>query len=737
MAKRARNQFWKSPLVTVAIGLAVVATITSFNWRGRLEAVELKASDSLIYAAGKYPHPTGVVVIAGIDDKSIADLGRWPWGRDVQARLVQALIEYHAGVVGFDAFLTEPDSADVQREQISQQLNSRGIGDTAIHAMLAQSNDAKLAEAMRAQGSIYLDYTFSGLELGKVNDQDLTGFRKTFLEPRPLFYNLVSKGPGANATTINAEGYAPPIQVLNSAARGTAYANIDLDLDGNARSIPAVISFNRRYCVPFFLAVVDAYARRAPMGLHFDSNGVSGLSIGGSQIPVDELGRMIVHFRGPGGTMPWFSVSDIINRHVPSDALKDRIVMVGMTAHGLGDRFTTPAGGDFPGVEIQANAADAVLNSDFLVRNQKLWSAEQWAGILIGVAISIVAAYATAIYGAFVAVAIAAGYLLYSNHLLDAHGEILGVVFPLLVLVFTYLFVMSWRYFVEGANRRYLRHVFEHYLDPDVIATMVDNPTAFKLGGERRKLTILFSDIVNFTSRAERTEPEPLVALLNTYMTAMTNLILKSGGVVDKLMGDGIMAFWGAPIAIENPAREALKCALAMMMELEALAQRDERFVDVKIGIGICTGDAVVGNFGGEQRFDYSVIGDTVNLASRLEGLTRPFKVGILANRPTLEEAGGGFVTREIGKVRVKGKNQLVPVVEVVAIEGDGVDPAFYQRFARAIELLHQGHSPESELLELLKDRPNDQVTAMCLERLQNPADGRRPSEMVFEFDTK
>jgi adenylate cyclase len=342
----------------------------------------------------------------------------------------------------------------------------------------------------------------------------------------------------------------------------------------------------------------------------------------------------------------------------------------------------------------------------------------------------------TAIYGATIAVILGAGYFLYAIHLLNADGQILGFVFPLLVLVLTYIFVMSWRYFAEGAEKRHLRRVFEHYLDPDVIASVLDNPTGLKLGGERRHLSILFSDIVNFTSRAERTEPEPLVALLNTYMTVMTNLILQSGGVVDKLMGDGIMAFWGAPIAIGNPAREAIKCALRMMEELGALAQRDERFADIKIGIGICTGDAIVGNFGGEERFDYSVIGDTVNLASRLEGLTRPFKVGILANRPTLEEAGGGFITREIGLVKVKGKDVLVPVVEIVALEGDGVDPAYYERFASAIAMLRKGDSPEAELRSLLQDRPNDQVIRMCLERL-HPSAGRPPNEMIFEFDTK
>jgi adenylate cyclase len=735
MAKSAGKQFWKSPLATVAIGLAVVAAITYFNRSGRLESIELSASDRLIYRASASQQPSGAVVIARIDDKSIAELGRWPWGRDVEARLVQTLTDDHAAVVGFDVMLPERDSADLEREQIARQLKLGGRNNDAVRALLAQSNDAKLADAIRAQGSTYLAYSFSALD-EKIESRDLIGFRTTFLEPRPLFYNIVTKAAGAQDTTMNADAYLPPIPVLNSAARGIAYVNIDLDSDGEARSYPTVVRFNQRYCVPLFLALVDAYAQHTPLGLHFDAFGIAGLSVGGNRIPVDELGRMVVHFRGPTGTIPWYSISDIIDHHIPPDALKDRIVLVGLTAHALGDRFVTPVGADFPGVEIQASATDNVLQGDFLLHNGPLWDLEQWAGVLIGVIISFAAAYTTAISGVTIAIILGAGYFLYALHLLNADGEILGFVFPLLALVLNYIFVMSWRYFAEGAEKRHLRRVFEHYLDPDVIASVVDSPTGLKLGGERRHLSILFSDIVNFTSRAERTDPEPLVALLNTYMTIMTNLILQSGGVVDKLMGDGIMAFWGAPIAIGNPAREAIKCALRMLEELEALAQRDERFADMKIGIGICTGEAVVGNFGGEQRFDYSVIGDTVNLASRLEGLTRPFKVGILANRPTLEEAGGGFISREIGLVKVKGKDLLVPVVEIVALEGNGVDPAYYQRFASAIAMLRKGDSPEAELRGLLRDRPNDQVIAMCLERL-HPSDGHPQNEMIFEFDTK
>jgi adenylate cyclase len=736
MPKLTAKHFWKSRLVTVAIGLLVVATITFFNRRGRLESIELSASDRLIYRSSPSQPPSGAVVIARIDDKSISQLGRWPWSRDVEARLVQALTDYHAAVVGFDVMLPERDSADVEREKISQQLKLDRRDDKAVAAMLAQSNDAELADAIRAQGSTYLGYSFSGLEFERARSRDLIGYRSTFLQPRPLFYNSVTRIAGARDATINADAYLPPIPVLNNAARGTAYVNLDLDADGEARAYPTVVRFNRQYCLPLFIALVDAYARHAPTRLRFDADGVAGVSISGNRIPVDEVGRMTVHFHGPPGTVPWYSISDIIGHRVPPDALKDRIVLVGLTGTALGDRFVTPVGGDFPGVEIQATAADNVLMGDVLLHNRMLWDLEQWAGVLIGVTITIVAAYATAVAGAAIAVILGAGYVGYAMHLLSANGEILGVVFPLLVLVPTYMFVMSWRYFVEGAERRHLRHVFEHYMDPDVIASVVDSPSGLKLGGERRHLSILFSDIIGFTSRAERADPEPLVALLNTYMTIMIHLILESGGVVDKLMGDGIMAFWGAPLAIANPAREAVRCALRMTEELEALARRDERFADVKIGIGICTGEAIVGNFGGEQRFDYSAIGDDVNLASRLEGLTRQFKVGILVNGPTIEEAGSGFITREIGLAKVKGKQVLVPIVEVVALEGNGVDPAYYQRFASALAMLRRGESPEAELSDLFRDRPNDQVVAMCLERL-HPPDGRPPNEMIFEFDTK
>jgi adenylate cyclase len=736
MAIKAGTQRWRA-VKTILIGLSAVAAVTFVNSNagGPLAHLELMASDLMVYAHAPQP-PTGSVAIAAIDDKSIAQFGRWPWARNVHARLTDALRGYGVAVIGFDDLLSERDPADAERSSLAGELKTAGINDPAIFDKLAESNDQMFANAIKEQGETYLGNTFDSHRTARRANVDLSAYRTSFLDPPPVSYSIVRKQPGAVQQTVLASAYLAPIPLLNSAARGTAYVDIDEDLDGEARSYPAVIRLNGRYCLPLYLAMVDAYIGHPGTSIEFSPEGVVGATVGDRAIPLDELGEMMVHFRGPPGTIPTYSIADIINHKVPVGDLKGRVVLVGAIAHALGDRFNTPEGGDFPGVEIQANAVDNVIRGDFIFRSKDTVAEAEWAGWLLGAAISIAAALSSALTSAIVLVVLAVGYLLFTSWRLTTDGALLGIVFPLTALVLSYFAVVIYRYATEGREKRHLRRAFELYLNPDVVASVVDNPAGLRLGGDRRRLSILFADIVGFTSRAERSEPEPLVAMLNTYMTVMTNVIFASSGVVDKLMGDGIMAFWGAPVHLANPARNAVECGLKMLDELKALAARDDRFKDVNIGIGICTGDAVVGNFGGEGRFDYSVIGDTVNLASRLEGLTRQFKVQLLVNRETLDEAGAGFIAREIGLVRVKGKNQLVPLVEIAGTEGDSVDPSYYQRFTQAIDQLRHGGSPEPGLRTLLAERPDDHVTAMCLERLR-AAGSQPPRELVFEFETK
>ena len=736
MIRRATNQR-RMRATTIAIGILTIAAVTSLKqyYPKAFEWAELKAADLRIYSSALHK-PTSNVVIATVDDKSIAELGRFPWPRSVEAQLVSALRDYNAAVVGFDIAFSERDPADSAQQELAHRLEEAGISERVVHDTLGSNNDLLFTHAMQQEGSTYLGYFFRSHMFHEATGAELVAFHAKLIKPPPVAYNMTFKGPGAQQETYIADGYLPPIQLLNGAARGTAYVDIDEDSDGTTRSEPAVIRFDGRYCVPLFLAMADAYLGRPPLILRFDADGVSGIEIGTQRIPVNERGDMIVHFRGQPGTIPEVSFVDIVDHRAPVAALAHKAVLVGVTAHAIGDRIVTPVSGDFPGVEFQATAIDNVLAGDFVYSSLDLTTIERVSAWLMGVGAALAAAFMTALSSALVVLVLAVGYIGYTSWELSANGRLVGVIFPSVTLLATYLTMVSYRYFAEGREKRFIRSAFELYVHPDYVATLMEDSSVLKLGGERRHLSILFADIVGFTSRAERSEPEPLVALLNTYMTAMTNVIFETGGVVDKLMGDGIMAFWGAPLPAENPARDAIDCAIGMIRELKKLAARDDRFTDIHIGIGIATGDVIVGNFGGEKKFDYSVIGDTVNLASRLEGLTRQFKVNILVNRQTYDEAGGDYIARQIGLVKVKGKDQLVPVVEIAGHKGDGVDPARYQRFSDAMALLRQGQSPEADLRTLQREWPDDHVIGMCLERL-HPTNGEAPHEMIFEFDSK
>jgi adenylate cyclase len=687
------------------------------------------------------PHPSsGAIVIAAVDDKSIAKLGQWPWPRAVLAQLVNALKDYQVKVVGFDAIFSEEDKSDVTRGQTSEKLAQIGLTGQSIRQVLGPSNDEAFAESMKAQGLTVLGYAFQSHHFQSHFAIDkMSGFQEKIRPPGPLGYNIVRQAPGPTHELIKALAYQPPYAILDDAAHSSGYFDVDADEDGVIRTEMTVIRFDGRYCVPLFLAIVDAYADGATMILGLDSFGVAGVSVAGVGIPVDDDGRMLVNFRRGPDPFPHYSISDIINHKIAPDKLAGKIVLVGATAHGLGDRGVTPVDGDMARVEIHAHAIDNVLQGDFIRRTYEgAVEVPFFGALLMGVAISLGVAWLSAMASAALGGILLIGYFSYAQRRLLEDGLVVGVVFPLITVIIMYMFLAGYRYITEGREKRYLRLAFEHYLNPDVITSLLESPEGLKLGGEKRHLAILFADIVSFTKRAEKTEPEELLALLNTYMTSMIDVIFKTGGVVDKLMGDGIMAFWGAPNDLENPSRAAIDCALRMLENLHELQKNDPRFADLDIGIGISTGDVVVGNLGGENRFDYSVIGDTVNFASRLEGLTRHFKVHLLVSRQTYSEAGGGYIGRELGLVKVKGKQLYVPIVHVAGRENDSVDPSFYRHFADALTMIRAGNifSARQELERLGETRPDDTPVQIYLDKLAADPE-HPPTEMVFEFESK
>jgi adenylate cyclase len=739
---RRHRHAWR-PLL---IGIATLTALFVFNYLhpAVFDLADLKASDLRMYVTRR-PPLTGAVVIAAIDEKSIAELGHWPWPRSVEARLNDALRDYKAAVVGYDVLFSEPDEDDVQAKRIATSLRGLGVADAAIEQTLGTGNDLAFAGAVKQQGSTFLSYAFEKHFKGA---QPLLlsapvpnrVFKTQPIAPPPLAYNMVRELPdAAPASLIAARAYLPPITVLNGAARGIGYVDYEDDSDGVSRTEIAVIRFGKRYCVPLYLALSAAYLKNPPLRLIIGADGVRQVTLGDEEIPVDEIGRMLIDFRGPPGTFPAYSIADLIAHHVPPAAVAGKIVLVGLTAHALGDRKVTPVSGDFPGVEIHANAIDNVLRGDFVRRSRVEGTAEEEAVALVLVlAISVAAAYLSPLWSAASALWVILGFSAYAQYRLVYDGVLIDMVLPLAAALLTYTVLATYRFMTEGREKRFMRSALEHYLNPDVVESVVDDPGGLRLSGERRHLAILFSDIVNFTSRAERFEAERLVSLLNAYMNEMCGIILDAKGTLDKLMGDGIMAFWGAPNEIENPAGAAIDCALKMLDGLARLRRDDERFADVDIGIGIATGDAIVGNLGSEHRFDYSAVGDTVNLASRLEGLTRHFHVHLLVNRQTLIEAAGNYCAREVGLVKVKGKEQLVPIVDVAGRAGNGIDPTFYERFNRALEHIRNGEATAANamLVALGREAPQDALVNLYLEKIVEATDGQ-PTEMVFEFETK
>ena len=724
----------------LGVGVLAVMILIHRTSRSAFERADLFTYDLRINQMSSRPS-AGIVTVAAIDDKSIAQIGQWPWPRSVFARLEDAFKEYKVSVVGFDVLFTETDQNDLTRSEIGKRLAANKLSTESIREILGTSNDDAFADAIKSQGSTILGYPFQSHNFRRAfKNLNLSGFLTKVRPPEPMAYGIVQRAPGTppNSELIEARAYLPPVPALNEAARSTAYVDSDADADGEVRAMMTVIRFGDRYCAPLSLAMSRVFAGDGQLAMRLDQYGVAQVTVAGVKVPVDDQGKMLINFRHGENPFPHYSISDIISRKIPAPKLAGKIVLVGMTAHGLGDRFVTPVGGDVPGVQIHAHELDNILQGDFIQRPLDAEVIAFVAAIAMSLAIAIAVAWLSALSSAALVVILCVGYYSYAQIRLNTDGMVVGVVFPLLASLTIYMVLAGYRYVTEGLEKRHLRHAFEHYLHPDVIANVVEHPAGLKLGGERRHLTILFADIVNYTGLSERTDPAALVSLLNDYMTKMTDHIMESGGVVDKIRGDGIMAFWGAPLDLPGHARAAIESGLAMLAELDAMRKRDPRFADIDIGVGIATGDAIVGNFGGERRFDYSVIGDTVNLASRLEGLTRQFKVHLLVSRQSYIEAGGGFVARELGLVKVKGKEQAVPIVEVAGRENDSVDPGFYGSFSQALKLIRDGAAAAAreELKRLEAQRPKDTPVQMYLDRLGTAADNP-PAEIVFEFESK
>ena len=483
MAGGAVNQRWRafktigwSVAALVCVALLDKNKFFNHQFIGPIAQFDPLVTDFIVYHVFRPPPPSGNVVIAQIDDQSIAALGRFPWSRSVEANLVDALARDGAKVIGFDVFFSERDPADLEREAIGAQLRNGGFKGPGIADVVGTSSDEAFARAMKAQGATYIGFPFNHHLGGSTRLPDQAAPHTAFLAPPPVDYNVVIKRPGPTQSTTLAYAYLPPLALLNRAARGTAYADIDEDEDGKVRSYPAVVLFNGRYCAPLFLAVAQAYRDHPSLALEIGPTGVKSAALGDEAIPVDENGRMMLHYLGPASTMPHYSVAAIINNQIPTNAVRGKIVMVGVTAHALGDRFVTPLASDFPGIELQATAADNILTGNFIHQSVNQRGEEKMAGWVFGLAIGVAVAFMGAGTSVGLLAVFALSYVGYALWRFETTGALLGMVFPLFALIFSYLAGISYRYRTEGSEKRFLRSAFEMYLHPEVLSSVVDNP---------------------------------------------------------------------------------------------------------------------------------------------------------------------------------------------------------------------------------------------------------------------
>ena len=495
--------------------------------------------------------------------------------------------------------------------------------------------------------------------------------------------------------------------------------------DGTIRRAPLVMRYRGSFFPSADVQAVRIFERSDALALHVASGGINDLSIGGRLIGTDERGRALIHYYGPEKTIPTLSIADVLDGSVDRKQIKDKIIVIGATAKGMGDIRVTPYGPTFPGVEIRATVMQNLLDDDFINRPRWLANVDVAAIVLLGGLLAWVLPRMGYWGSGALTLALFATYVLVAVVLFRVQLIWLNLVYPSLAILVVFVSSTVSKYVAAETGKRHIKAAFQHYVAPKIVDEIIDNVDRLRLGGEKRTLTVLFSDIRGFTSVSQSLPPDDLVRLLNVYLTQMTEKVFKHDGLLDKYIGDAIMAVYGAPIFRDDHALLACRTALDMLEELRALQARwrEQGLPELEIGIGINTGPMVVGNMGSKDRFDYTVIGDAVNLGSRIEGLNKTYGTHILLSEFTYEQVRKEFAhIREIDLARVRGRQQPVKIFELLP-PNSGHSLDWLPQFQRAYAMMRDAQFREAlTLFEQLSANVQDPVSRYhmhhCRERL-------------------
>jgi len=592
------------------------------------------------------------VVIVDIDEASLREIGQWPWPRTVIADLVTRLRAAGAVAVGFDVIFAEPD----RMSPAVAAGSFRGLdAETREKLAALPSNDAVFAEAIKKAGGIVVGETAASQAAPRAEGENApqTGFAIVGPNPRPFLVTF----PGLLRNI-------PPIE---QAAAGRGMFSIDPEPDGIVRRVPVVMEAQGQLAPALTMEMLRVVSRAGAILIRADRAGVKTVAVPGLEVPTDGRGRFWVYFnkRDPARSV---SATDVLNGRVAPDRLRGRLVLIGTSATGLLDIKTTPVQPDMPGVEVHAQILENILTKSLLASPGYAIGAEIIAAVVFGLAIIVAAPMLPAAIVVALGAILIAGLIGISWYFFVGHHLLIDFTYPLISCWLIYLVLTFVNYFREQQQRQQIRSAFGFYLSPPLVEQLARSPEKLVLGGEERRMTILFSDVRGFTTISEhyKDDPQGLTHLMNRFLTPLTNAIIERKGTIDKYIGDAIMAFWNAPVDDDEHEANACDAALEMLARAEVLNGELKReaetaggvYMPLRIGIGLNSGPCVVGNMGSDFRFNYSVLGDTVSLASRLESRTKDYRLSLVIGSRTADRAKEKFATMEIDLIQVKGKKQ-------------------------------------------------------------------------------
>lgn len=683
----------------IAIGL-IASALTFFIYRCDIpffNKIDMDLKDSRFKIRNNLQHddrfvPDDRVVIVAVDNTSVNELGRWPWKRSAIAKLIDALREYEVKLVAVDGVYSET----TEKEE-----------------------DRIFTNSIKASGNVILGYFFRG------DKEILTQESLSQIQSSKIKLLKVAEGTNIDKLNNKHEPYIEAnIPLIGRNALDFGFFNAVLDPGGTIRKAALLRIYDGDVYPSLALKALRYYIGKE-IFVEIDQSGVSSLRLGQMFIPLSNAGMFTVNYYGGNGTITTLSAVDVLKKKIKKELLKDKLVFLGVTEIGVYDMRVTPVSSVYPGVEIHATVASNVLQGHYILRDTRIIIIEMLCLFFLPlILVLILGLMRNSFWGLLAFLLTESFYVLLNYFLFRNYSADMTMFYPLFATAVSYIGSEAYRNLVVEKKNRYLKKAFSSYVSPELVSEIIKNPDRLVLGGEKKEVTILFSDIRGFTGISEKLAPDVLVSLLNDYLGPMTRIVLKHRGTLDKYIGDAIMAIYNAPLELEGHPAKACETALEMMAELKNVnskfKERGLPFID--IGIGINTGSAVIGNMGADMRFDYTAIGDTVNLASRLEGQNKYYGTHIILSESTARNIGDKFVIREIDLLRVVGKEKPSAVYELLSEPSN----VFKEKFSKALMLyrkreFHAALGIFSSLTEEFKDNVSNIYIDRCRKYLESP----------------